>query len=100
MSNFNTGDLAVIVAGSAGSVNIGRTVLLVECFGKPKTYEWMGKYYTNIKRDVIWIIEAQSEPLITRFGDCATRGPISQRKLMPLHGDFQPERQKSQEVPA
>lgn len=100
MKTFEVGDFALIVAGSASLVNIGRTVLLVECLGMPRTYEWLGKHYTNIKQDVIWIIDSQGDPLVTRFGDCATRGPISQSKLMPLRGDFQPEREKQQEQPA
>lgn len=98
MSKFNPGDLALVVSGSTSSVNVGRTVLLLESMGSPVFYEWDGERYHNVNGDHIWIIEAQGEALVTRFGDCAKRGPIGQRKLMPLRGDFQPEQQKAKEM--
>ena len=74
MSKFKAGDLALVVSGSTSSVNVGRTVLLLESRGSPVFYEWDGERYHNANGDHIWIIEAQGEALVTRFGYCAKRG--------------------------
>ena len=100
MSKFKAGDFALIVKGSASSINVGRTVRLIECLGAPAIYDWDGRQYKNTRRVAIWVIEVDGKPLVDRFGGYQTKGPICEDKLMPLRGDFQPEQQKSREVPA
>ena len=96
--NFKPGDLAMIVDSRARDANVGRVVSLVESMGFPAVYFWKGIEYRNTTGSQVWVIEVQGDPLETRGGGHAVRGPICEYKLMPLRGDFAPDQQKAKEA--
>lgn len=78
MSKFKAGDLA-LMKKAWHQENVGRCVELV-C---------VNAAYSKIIRETAWIVKGE--------------GPgawAPESWLMPLRGDFQPEQQKSREVPA
>lgn len=101
MHNFKPGDLALIVGAFSVQQNIGKTVVLEEFLADGQISTWRdpsdGLLIWNTSGSAGWIV----------LGDgvksrCGADGWVlaSPGHLMPLRGDFAPERQKSQEVPA
>ncbi|MDY7559914.1 hypothetical protein QN366_05070 [Pseudomonas sp. CCC3.2] len=97
---FKAGDLALIVDRKARDSNVGRVVRLIESLGCPDLYDWDGVTYRNFKGGQVWVIEADGQPLETRYAGYVDRGPICEWKLMPLRGDFAPEQQRAHELSA
>ena len=94
---FKPGDLALIIK-CCNPANIGKCVELVELVAPGETYQ-AGKYVVeNIGDEAVWHVVGDvfytDVPVIPGH---AQKVP---RNLMPLLGDFQPERQQSREVPA
>jgi hypothetical protein len=99
MSKFKAGDLALVVGCVRNPKNIGKAVELLE-------EVWPGEGFTDpsgsfrIAEPVgdrpFWL--AASDDLVSIEGK--PWGLFEESHLMPLRGDFQPEQQKSREVPA
>lgn len=88
MHNFKPGDLALVVGGEC---LVGQQVKL-ECWLRPgdaATVRGQEFVLSNNATASGWLIDLQDAVVVKRSGH-----------LMPLRGDFAPERQKSQEVPA
>lgn len=101
MHNFKVGDLALIV----GSVNfpetIGRAVELVEFLGAGRVIHLdNGRWIDNVDLNRMWSVRLLDGKYTDKFGGVRDDGPCREQFLMPLRGDFAPERQKSQEQPA
>lgn len=99
---FKPGDLALIV-NSKITENIGRVVELVRRTDENIIKTPDGGVFANPDRLACWVVAGDSLKA-TRVLDGTESfnsfGAAAERNLMPLRGDFQPERQKSQEVPA
>lgn len=99
---FKAGDLALII-GSAAQENIGKTVRLVE-FIAPGGDRFTHEGVSFPPRKVpTWIVETidGSKTLVGGYVQrniMVRSGPCRQEWLMPLRGDFEPERQKSKET--
>lgn len=97
--NFKPGDLALIVSCYEPS-NVGKCVELVELVPAGGSY-WAGKFLIeNGCGEPVWHVVGD---VISVFGDGDVAVGHAQKapfRLMPLRGDFQPERQKESEVPA
>jgi len=103
--NFKSGDLALIV-GSSCSENIGKTVRLAEFIPVGGVPVVSGEFYTP-RLHASWIVETPDGTpslIVPRERTGALEkicvGVCRQSWLMPLRGDFTPERQKSLEVAA
>jgi hypothetical protein len=99
MSNqFKAGDLALVFA-SAFPDNNGRQVELVQFVPHGSTISSIvsDQDFNNTSgRDIWCVVGDVGNPLL-----CLTRESFFEEKqLMPLRGDFQPERQQSREVQA
>lgn len=102
MSNFKAGDLAIIVR-AIDEENIGKVVELVGWSEEAEIVLSDGARVRNPNRLLCWEVAAaglRATSLLNPDGFTTDRGAIPERYLIPLRGDFQPERQKSQEVPA
>lgn len=102
MSNqFKPGDLALIVACKVPEL-IGRVVELVEMIPAGGATKGGDREWINQTNAAAWLVTGAGLFCLTVKGNIEpdTFTSISERKLMPLRGDLQPERQKSQEVPA
>ena len=100
MSNqFKPGDLALIVSCYEPS-NIGKCVELVEMVAPGDCYQ-AGRFLVENNSGVpVWHVIGD---VTSDFGDGDVMSGHAQKascRLMPLRGDFQPERQQSREVPA
>ncbi|WP_137279247.1 hypothetical protein [Pseudomonas rhizoryzae] len=96
-AHFFPGALALI-ANQSCQANLGRMVRLIESLGSPAEYTWEGLAFSNPVGGTIWVIEVcGDEPLQTFYDGGAAYGPICEYKLIPLGGDFAPERQKAKE---
>ncbi|MEO8640944.1 hypothetical protein [Pseudomonas sp.] len=105
MSQFKQGDLALIV-GSSCTVNIGKTVRLVEFVPVGGVPIVNGQAYTP-RLHPTWVVETPdgaSSLIVPRATtgrlQSVSVGACRESWLMPLRGDFTPERQKSREVVA
>ncbi|KTT56420.1 hypothetical protein NS337_03550 [Pseudomonas oryzihabitans] len=98
--NFKPGDLAMIVGAFSVTQNIGMACELVEHLEPEQVSQWRdqdGYRQQNGDTGPAWIVIG--EGLASWCGGdgwCL----VDSKHLMPLRGDFAPERQKSQEVPA
>lgn len=99
--NFKPGDLVLIVGATTDTKNIGKMAELVElvppltfsCFVLPQGFRAF-----HDEPDACWLLAGDS--LIQEDPSCNGFGIRSPRFLMPLRGDFAPERQKETEVAA
>lgn len=98
---FKPGDLALVVACKIPEL-IGKVVELVEMIPAGGTTKTGDREWENKTNDAAWLVTGPGLLCLTVKGNVEpdTFTSIAERKLMPLRGDFQPERQKSQEVPA
>lgn len=97
--HFFPGAVALI-ANRSCQANLGRMVRLIESLGCPSEYTWEGLEFINPQRWQVWVIEVcGDEPLHTFYGGRASYGPIFEFRLIPLDGDFAPERQQSRQQP-
>ncbi|EWC39576.1 hypothetical protein [Stutzerimonas stutzeri] len=90
--NFKPGDLALVISSGEEEL-IGKTVEVLEVLlDSQKEYEAYGCIHEG---------DADGSPsAFVDFGGANDVWLFSQKNLMPLRGDFQPERQKESEVPA
>lgn len=97
MSNFKAGDLCLIVGGPAHligkAVTVEERLLPGDWFTAPNG---MDCHINERSYGPLCLVSA--EGLTSVCGDGYDL--IGERFLVPLRGDFQPEQQKSQEVPA
>ncbi len=101
MSNFKVGDLAIIVGTKSAHDTLGRTVELIEFLGDARFIVLGdGGIVNNADRNRIWLVRLTDGTYTDNLGESSSEGPCREQWLIPLRGDFQPERQKSQEVPA
>lgn len=104
MSNqFKAGDLALLI--NASSRNNFKTVELVEFLGAPDLIPLGETQLRNTGRHGIWLVRACREPIIFSKKISSAAGvsssmeaPVAERNLMPLRGDFEPEREMAREV--
>lgn len=101
MHNFKPGDLAVIVGAFSITKNIGKACELVEYLEAGQVSQWRDYDGCRVQNDdtgPAWIVKGDglSSCSDVEEGWCMP-DPMH---LMPLRGDFAPDRQKSQEVPA
>lgn len=98
---FKQGDLALIVDCKVPEL-IGRTVELVRQVDAGGSFETEKNIWINLSEGPAWLVSGDGlirmDPAGGMHGCEWTL--IADRKLIPLRGNFQPERQKSQEVPA
>lgn len=101
MSKFKAGDLALIVDCILPEL-IGRVVELVQRVPPGLSARAGERNWRNMGNDDSWIVTGAGLFCLTVSGNIEPDRftLIAEKKLMPLRGDFQPERQKSQEVPA
>lgn len=101
MSKFKAGDLALIVDCILPEL-IGKVVELVEKVPPGLSARAGKRNWRNMGEDESWIITGDGLLCMTVIGNIEPDRftLISEKKLMPLGGDLQPEREKSQEVPA
>lgn len=97
--NFKPGDLALIVGTVSHPQNIGKTCELIEHLDPGQVSHWKdseGFHQKNDDTSAAWIVSGHE-----LSGD-GVRGSllVDSKHLMPLRGDFAPERQKAQEVTA
>ncbi|HFH2966647.1 hypothetical protein [Pseudomonas aeruginosa] len=100
MSKFKAGDIALVI----GSRNFGRCVDLISRHVGPCRVEVTGNRWVIVPDGVpAWLVTAKDmEAQMTMSGRIVKTDEvvISEVKLVPLRGDFQPEQQKSREVEA
>lgn len=99
--NFKPGDLAMIVGAFCLPQNIGKTVVLEELLGDGQISAWRdpadGCHIHNTAGSAGWIVIGEGlSSWCGGDGWCL----VDSKHLMPLRGDFTPERQKCREVPA
>jgi hypothetical protein len=99
---FKPGDLAIIVGGDT-VWNEGKCVELISATTGPAFVDInSGKNWVHIPAGIsAWIVTGPS--LVAQFTESGKKvaSPemvFAQQNLMPLRGDFTPEREKSQEV--
>ncbi|WP_395504737.1 hypothetical protein [Ectopseudomonas hydrolytica] len=98
MSNFKVGDLALVV-GSDYPENNGCEVELIAYVKHGSTISSVRteQDFHNVSGKSLWYVVGRvGNPKLQLAGESF----FEASQLMPLRGDFQPERQKSQEVPA
>lgn len=97
MSNFKAGDLALIANCPIAPEMVGKCVYLV---GRMDPGDWYGEFH-NFTRSPAWVVKGKGLLSMDGFGSWAlcSQTAIEEKHLLPLRGDFQPEQQKSQEVP-
>lgn len=98
MSKFKAGDLALVV-GSDYPENNGCQVELVAfvTHGSHISSVRTEQDFHNVSGKGLWYVVGRvGNPSLELAGESF----FEECQLMPLRGDFQPERQKSQEVPA
>lgn len=93
MHNFKAGDLAVVVGCRIDPSSIGHVVELVE-----RTLP--GEFFSSPCGEIFHSEADEPGWVVLSDVDLDGWAHIAERHLMPLRGDFAPERQKSQEVPA
>lgn len=99
MSQFKSGDLAMIVGAFNVPSNIGQICELVEYLQPEQISAWVdpsdGCRLQNAAGSPAWLVIGSG---LTSW--CGASGWVlaSERHLMPLKGNFQPEQQKSLEV--
>lgn len=102
MHNFKAGDLALIVVDENPN-RIGKCVELVRLVQPDEWYRppvECDLLVNNTSGSAVWLV--LGDVSCTTYGGQLIRGFCQKcpSRLMPLRGDFAPERQKSQEVPA
>lgn len=100
MSQFNPGDLAVII-NAFREQNIGKTVELVRfSSGRWIPYGNDGHQADNWRLARCWVINGDIETDQDLEGENVTlsQAVAMEAHLMPLRGDFAPEQQKSKAV--
>lgn len=101
MSNFKSGDLALIVGGSMPD-QLGKVVELLFFIRSREEYAVPG--YAHLVRNVsggdVWLVKGDVGMLHEEGGSVDGFCQKAESNLLPLRGDFQPEQQKSREVPA
>lgn len=97
--NLKPGDLVLIVGATTDTRNIGKTAELVELV-PPQTFSCFllpqGIRASHDEPHACWLLAGGS--LIQEDASCNGFGIRSPRFLMPLRGDFAPERQKAKEA--
>lgn len=103
MSQFKPGDLALIIRATHAE-NIGKVVELVRFDSSQKIAipeDTPRSFAPNPDRIACWVVRGSFVAHSTLRGEInCTVGASPQSWLMPLQGDFQPEKQKSREVSA
>lgn len=102
MNQFKAGDLALVVSASH-SDNLGKVVELVQFTTDEIIVLQDGGQVANPKMLACWEISAESLFATSKLrpeGFSTNRAAIPERNLMPLRGDFAPDQQKQNEVPA
>lgn len=101
MHNFKPGDLAMIVGAFNVPQNIGKTVVLEEFLQVEQVSNWRdpsdGMRLQNAAESAGWLVLGEGVKSWCGADGWVIADPAH---LMPLRGDFAPERQKSQELPA
>lgn len=95
MSKLKAGDLALVVAASCPE-NIGKVVELVRRHETDRAVIY-GQEFITRRGAPAWHVAGD---LVSLHDYSISYGFLSESCLMPLRSDFQPEQQKSQEVPA
>lgn len=101
MHEFTPKDLALIVA-DGNPENVGKCVELSELVDPGRLY-WSpvdDGYLRNNSGRQVWIVVGD---VVSTYDDGTVKRGFCQKcpsRLMPLRGDFAPENEKSQEVPA
>lgn len=95
---FKNGDLAILKSSVVEHL-VGSVVELIEYLGSDDLITYNGGDLSNNKKDRIWWVKITSGR--TFFSDW--RGEVSdgfcaERRLIPLRGDFQPIKEKEQEL--
>jgi hypothetical protein len=99
-NQFKPGDLALIVGANTLVQNIGKVVELSTFVRDSDIYVGPdGNVYRHSDADC-WVVRGEGVQFWTEEGVYDGFGLCEPRHLSPLRGDFQPERQKSREVPA
>lgn len=88
MSNFKPGDLALTTKDFGGFLRAYQQVELIERISEGSLFEYDRTTY-EAGCNAWWVTDDGVTPLY-----------VPERYLMPLRGDFHPERQKAGEVPA
>lgn len=98
MSTLKAGDLALIVGFTTKDINVGKSVCLIQRLMPNEQFTGPdGAPYVASADSVGWTVYGGG---FVDAHDGSDWGCVAERHLMPLRGDFQPERQKSREVPA
>lgn len=96
--NFKAGDLVLIIGATTDTNNIGKTAELVELV-PPETFSRFvlpkGSPAYHDEPMACWLLAGES--LVQADPTCNGFGIRAARYLMPLRGDFTPERQETKE---
>lgn len=104
MSKFKAGDLALVIRAPK---NFGRCVELISRHVGPQRVDYPGNAKNGWclvpEGEVGWLVTAErlKNERVSSGAVCECDFAVfKERGLAPLRGDFQPEQQKSREVPA
>lgn len=105
MSQFKAGDEALVVRSKLVPENIGRVVELVQYLTPGDLYVAPSNGETRYSTGEGWLCVGNVKGMGVRHSDGGVffeegHALFRERSLMPLRGDFTPEREKSSEVPA
>lgn len=105
MSQFKVGDLALVVRCKQVPENIGRVVELVQYLTPGDLYVAPSNGETRYSQGYGWLVVGNVKGMGLNHGDGMVffeegHALFRETSLMPLRGDFAPEREKSSEVPA
>lgn len=99
-NQFKSGDLALIVGFNKSPVNLGKACELIAFMQPGERIDYQHGDFGGFRHTGTqpgWLVSGDG--LISSSGN-AGHTLVLQNNLMPLRGDFAPELQKSQEVPA
>lgn len=102
-NQFKPGDLAIVVSCTQCPEMIGKCVELLVRVERGERIEFGGYWWSTVHSPVAWVVRGNGIPsrsIDDRITDSGGLSMIGEHRLMPLQGDFAPERQKATEVPA
>jgi len=98
--NFKPGDLAIVVASTQIPEIVSMCVELLVRVERDERIDFEGYRWFSVNSPVAWVVRGRGILCMTAAGDIVDRNGLSmigEHRLMPLRGDFAPERQQDQQ---